>query len=640
MNAIPLEQRALDLLASAPTPIHPKAAKQSGLAIPGGDFGDIGDTAPDKALSCPQSLAASGDTGDKPEHVARFELLEKTNGNRVAGVYWLGVTRDKDGTITGQAAPIWICAPLKVAAMTRDIRGGEWGRLLVFHDRDRREHRWTMPMRMLAGCADGLRAELLAEGLTIATDSRARALLTDYIQRERPKVTARCVTRTGWHGGAFVLPRETLGDTDAEPVLYQAMSVAGAALGKAGSLCGWRDQVAAPCAGNSRLVLAVCAGFAGPCLGLLDMEGGGFHFRGDSGTGKSTALAVAASMYGPKGFAHEWRSTGNGLEGLATLHSDLLLILDEIKQIDPKEAGQAAYLLANGQGKVRAMRDGSSRPVAEWRVMLLSGGEIALADIATQNGGRMHAGQEVRLIDIAADAGAGLGLFERVPPGMSAGAFSDALKAATGEHYGHAGIAFIRGLVADPVKARGALAAMRDDVAGELIPNDSAGQVRRVARRFALLAAAGELATAWGLTGWDTGEATQAARACFATWMQARGTSGNAEPVAMLAQVRAFLSAHGESRCTDWDAHENAPRTHNRIGYFRRGEDGPTYFIESEAFKREVCAGFDVAAVVRALDSIGAIDLPDDGRKTHKKWVPDGRRPRVYVVTPKLWGDE
>ncbi|CEK09175.1 DUF927 domain-containing protein [Legionella hackeliae] len=39
------------------------------------------------------------------------------------------------------------------------------------------------------------------------------------------------------------------------------------------------------------------------------------------------------------------------LEGLASLHNDGLLILDELSQMDPREAGEAAYLLANGQGK-------------------------------------------------------------------------------------------------------------------------------------------------------------------------------------------------------------------------------------------------------------------------------------------------
>ena len=640
MNAaVRLEQRALEMQGAGSKKMRSPSASRSIPAMCVGNIGDAGDSPPDKALTSPQLLNKAGEAGDDPEPVARFELAVKDDNSRVPGVYWVGVTRDKDGTVTGQAAPVWICSPLRVAAMTRDIHGGEWGRLLVFNDRDGREHRWTMPMRMLAGNADGLRGELLAEGLTIATDPRARALLPDYLQRERPEVTARCVTRTGWHGDVFVLPRETIGDTDSEPVLYQAASLGGVPLGQAGTLEGWRENVAACCTGNSRLVLAICAGFAGPCLGLLGMDGGGFHLRGKSSCGKSSALEVAASMFGPKGFKREWRTTGNGLEGLATLHSDLLLILDEIKQIDPKDAGQAAYLLANGQGKVRAARDGTPRAATEWRVLLLSAGELGLADIATQHGGKMHAGQEVRLIDIPADAGAGLGLFESMPEGISPGSFSDALKVATGKHHGHAALVFLRGLVADPAKARGVLAAMREKVARTLTGVEAAGQVRRVAHRFALLAAAGELATAWGLTGWPTGEAERAARTCFLAWIGARGTAGDAEPAAMRNQVRAFLSAHGESRFTDWEAGEQALRTINRAGYRRASANGPTFYIETEVFKRELCAGFDAGTVARALGDTGALEVAGDGRLTHKKRLPDGRNARVYVVTPALWGD-
>jgi len=160
-----------------------------------------------------------------------------------------------------------------------------------------------------------------------------------------------------------------------------------------------------------------------------------------------------------------------------------------------------------------------------------------------------------------------------------------------------------------------------------------------VAQRFALVAAAGELATAYGLTGWGTGEAQRAVAACFAAWLEGRGTTKAAEPMAMLAQVRAFLSAHGESRFTRWDAPADGMRTVNRAGYVRSGADGPTYYVESEVFRAEICAGFDAGAVAKVLAEAGALELGGDGRPTCKKLLPDGRRCRVYVLTPGLWGD-
>ncbi|OZB52908.1 MAG: hypothetical protein B7X38_06665 [Stenotrophomonas sp. 14-69-23] len=616
-----------------------RPARRVPVVVPSRNIGDNWDAAPDGAFTVPSTSETAGTSGDNTGPRARFELLEVCKDGRAPGVYWCDVTRDRDGTITGQSAPVWICSPLKVAAMTRNGQGGEWGRLLVFPDRDGREHRWTMPMRMLGGKDDELRGELLAEGLTITSSGRDRARLTDYIQSEGPQITACCVTRTGWHGDVFVLPRETLGDSEAEPVLFQAAALEGVALGQSGTLDGWREHVAKPCAGNSRLVLSLSAGFAGPCLGLLGMDGGGFHLRGKSSCGKSTALQVAASLFGSQSYVRTWRTTDNALEGLAGLHSDLLLVLDEIGQLAPKHAAQVAYLLGNGQGKARAARDGSPRALPTWRVLFLSAGEIGLSDLVTQSGEKVRAGQEVRVIDLPADAGAGLGLFDHVPGGMAASVFAEALKAAAAKHYGHGLRAFLRALVADPEKSRAELVDMRDKITCELASGDAVGQVRRVAQRFALVAAAGELATAYGLTGWATGEALRAASACFSAWLDGRGTAGESEPAAMLVQVRAFLSAHGESRFTDWHAGHDAPRTINRAGYRRGSSDGPTYYVEREAFRRELCSGFAPSAVAAMLADAGLLEAAGDGRHDKKVRLPDGRNTRVFIILPALWGD-
>ncbi len=203
--------------------------------------------------------------------------------------------------------PVWVCSPLRVTAMTRDAQNGEWGRLLVFADADGNEHRWTCPQSMHAGSGDELRAVLLREGLTITTAPTMRRRVGDYIQREKPDVRACCVSRTGWHGDVFALPRETFGDSDIEPVMFQAATIDGVALGKAGTLAGWTEHVAVPCAGNTRLVMSVCAGLAGPCIGLSGAEGGGIHLRGPSSTGKTTALNVAASVCGNP--VSVWRNT-------------------------------------------------------------------------------------------------------------------------------------------------------------------------------------------------------------------------------------------------------------------------------------------------------------------------------------------
>ena len=75
-----------------------------------------------------------------------------------------------------------------------------------------------------------------------------------------------------------------------------------------------------------------------------------------------------------------WRSTDNALEATAAQHSDCLLILDELAQIDPKTAGECAYMLANEQSKARATCNGAARTRLTWRLLFLSAGELGLAD--------------------------------------------------------------------------------------------------------------------------------------------------------------------------------------------------------------------------------------------------------------------
>lgn len=108
---------------------------------------------------------------------------------------------------------------------------------------------------------------------------------------------------------------------------------------QAGTLESWQENVARYAVGNSRLVLAISAAFAGPLVGPCSAEGGGLHFKGASSTGKSTALHVAGSVWGggdSNGYVRSWRATANGLEGVSMGHCDTLLCLDELSQLAAK----------------------------------------------------------------------------------------------------------------------------------------------------------------------------------------------------------------------------------------------------------------------------------------------------------------
>lgn len=208
------------------------------------------------------------------------------------GVWYFG--QNDSGT---DAPPLWICSKLEITAVTRDAKNESWGRLLEFDDLDGAHHVWAMPMEMLKGDGSEYRGILLSMGLQMSTMQKARNLLTQYIQTAKVDARARCVERTGWHDKVFVLPQRTIGAAE-DRILYQSSMSAPSTFKHRGNLTDWQKHIAAPCAGNSRLVFAICAAFAAPLLHVTGMESGGLHYRGNSSTGKTTALRVAASVWG------------------------------------------------------------------------------------------------------------------------------------------------------------------------------------------------------------------------------------------------------------------------------------------------------------------------------------------------------
>ncbi len=566
------------------------------------------------------------------------------------GVWHFGI--DKDGQ---RKSPVWICSRLEVEARTRDQDGGGWGYYVAFADPLGNVKRWAMPARMLSGDGGEYRATLLNMGLHINTTANARNLLTQYIQTRTPEEFASCTDRIGWHNArAFVLPRETIGD-DAERIVFQSDNAVENTFRSKGTTDQWRERVGALCVGNSRLVFAVACAFAGPLLRPAGMESGGFHYRGDSSSGKTTALKLAASVYGGANFLQRWRSTDNALEAIATQSSDCLLVLDELAQIEPKVAGECAYMLANEQGKARATRTGTPRPRQAWRLLFLSAGELGLADHMAEGMKRTRTGQEVRMADIPADAGVGLGAFENLHGREGGSDFAKHITHQAQAVYGATGRAWLVWLCAHADTLKASIREASTALARQIIPEAASGQVERVGARFALVGAAGELATAAGMTGWPAGESERAARACFNAWLAARGGTGNGEVVAMLRAVRRFLETHGEGRFAMWhrSADDHAPKTLQRAGVRRMlnadgepiknnsqhgaeyGDRMPAtlgenvsfeYFVFAETFRAEMCQGFDYQAVCRALVEHGCL-TPDKGR-------PFDCKPRLPGVGP------
>lgn len=551
----------------------------------------------------------------------------------------------------GSFRNVRISDAMNVPALARDEEGGGWAPVLEFKDRDGQRRQEIIPFRQFLGDgSDGVKT--LADcGLAIEPGRDAIDGLKQFIASARPEKRARLMDATGWHGGAYLFPDGQIGDA-AETLIYRGSRRALGVFASRGKLSDWQGQIAALAVGNARLMFTLCAAFVGPLLKPCDGASTAFHWTGDSSLGKSGSLHAAGSVWGAPALAvHSWRSTDNSLEYVAAQHNDGLLILDELKEVDPKQAGAIAYMLSNAKGKNRAHHAGGLREAITWRIAMLSSGELGLADHLASAGQKTHAGQTVRFVELPADAGAGLGMWtelHHLPDGRS---FTDHLKTAAARHYGTAGRAFVAALAANLADVPALVRRLETRFFESHVPRDAGGQVKRVAGAFALVAAAGELAAEWEVCPWPQRSAFDAAGLMFAEWLKARPTAGNLEEAQILAHVSAVMERNWQARFLDWGRVSEANADLSRmaavpdaLGFRKKAgewsEDNQAFlfYVTRARFAEEfgTKGGFKPKRVAAVLKAKGILKCDPDAT-TLKETLPNGD-PRSYcIIGGKLW---
>lgn len=556
----------------------------------------------------------------------------------------------------GQDSPVKICSWLQVAARTRDPQGDNYGYLLHWLDDDNRHRYWAMPAELLAGDGSEYRRILLSRGMRLSNSVKARQLLSLFIQQMGELATQKAVSVNciGWHHHAYVHPRLTFYPSEhsnnPRMVLQTMHPIEGFI--QQGSSDSWRQHVGRYCLDNPLLIVGVCAALAAPLLHLCGVDGFGLHLDGASSTGKTAALYPALSVWGePNQLRHSWRATANGLEGTALAHNDALLALDEMGEVDPKEAGDVAYMLANGQGKTRAGKYGEMRLPARWRLVFLSTGEVTLESHLASIGKRVvvpahpcahdipfvlniKAGQQVRVIDLSADAGAQMGVFNH-SHGMNAADLADHLKQQSRQHYGSLALDWLRYLTQHSTQVRPVFQNVRPRFLASL-PPEADGQVRRVAEKFALLASACLLAIQAKVLYWPTQSVEAACLSQLNQWILARGGVAANEDQQAIRQVRSFIEQHGESRFTPKQTGYSS-QVRQRAGWL--DTSGPqTLYLFYPTGWREATEGLSPDRAAKALMAAGYL-VPDGNRPQRKVSLPDNTRPRMYCVKGSILDD-
>lgn len=533
------------------------------------------------------------------------------------GVFFIDVQTDKDGK-TYEKPPLRLSDSIELIGRGRDTDGNHY-RIIEWRDcLTKKIQTAALPMAEIGSNWQ----ILLKNGLTVHSGRRKRELLADYLQTNGLHTPYIVTEKCGWQGKAYVLPNgeiiHTANNKQTQRIIYNGDTSQAHAYTVSGSLNAWQNEIARYAAGNSRLLLALGTALAAPLLAITGEQNGGFHIYGDSSDGKTTAALVALSVFGnPQTLKMTWRGTDLGFSNAALARNDGLLVLDEIGEANPKTISKTAYSVINGKSKIQGAKDGGNRISQEWRILLFSTGEYSLNAYMTQTGEKWEAGQAVRLPSIPA---ATLhGIYENLHDFQDGATLSEHLQAATQQQHGAAGRAWIECLAKLPhERVQAAQTAFM-----QTLPSLD-GQARRVAKRFALVAAALELANE--VTGLPQGVGMAGIKQCFDNWFSLNG-AGKQEDRQIIENAVNFMQAYAYSpRFANWNSDFTSD---NHAGYRKTSQtELDEFWIVPKVFEDEILQGKDVLKGCLVLHGIGWL------KKNGNRWkMQRFKNGRFYVLS-------
>ena len=465
----------------------------------------------------------------------------------------------------------------EVLAKTRDEHSENWGRYVRLTDPDGAAHFFVIPAAMLASNGTDLCRLLLSKGAEIpAWTPEFRERLLECVLANDLETTMLCTDKCGWHGNVYVLPDRSICTETDEQVLFQSGLETAHNFADSGSLSGWRESVGKACSGNPVLAFCASAAFAAMTMKFTAAQTAVFHLVGPTSTGKTTAGIVAGSICGggrQNGNTRQWKATLNGLEAVCAQYRDSVLVLDDIEQSGSHVIISFVYLIANEKGASRMTAALRLQRTSEWRLIAISSGEKTLAEHSAWSGTPVRGGAGVRFIEISANQGTVSGIVSDLHGCASSREFVQTIRANALRYYGVPRTEFVKRLqsMEDPGRV------LREKESEFFTANGKSSfteEEERVLSSFASVAAAGELASEFGITGWRPGEATEAARDRFASWQTLRGHAGSHDDKAIIEAIRSSIVAN-QTRFQIGDAATPS----RRLGFFvyRRSDGKLTY---------------------------------------------------------------
>lgn len=279
--------------------------------------------------------------------------------------------------------------PLTIAALVTNLTTGTERIELSFKRGQGPWRSLTVDRKTVASKTEILKLADYGVGVT----SESARLLVEYIaeleQLNYEKIPKkRGVNRCGWYEGKFIpLGNDIIFDgEEGFRTIYNSIKTKGkdsAWKGAAGKIR--QNSIA------GRVALA--ASFASVLVEPLKALPFFVHIWGPSGTGKTVALKLAASVWGDPTEGGLWATfngTEVGFERRAGFLNSLPMLLDELQIVAEKgNFDKILYTLAEGAGRSRGTRNSDVQKIPQWRNVILTTGEMPITN-SHSGGGAMN----------------------------------------------------------------------------------------------------------------------------------------------------------------------------------------------------------------------------------------------------------
>lgn len=425
-----------------------------------------------------------------------------------------------------------------------------------------RWHRATVPRSTIS---DSRKIGALADAGVDVTSINASDMvrwLREWWMANRNALPRREVSgRCGWvRPGVFLRGEESHGGDVGLDVDGGSAAIA-AGFGVRGDPDEWHALIDDQVAHRPLLLLALYASIAAPLLEIVRAPGFIVDWSGPSGRGKSTAMELAASVWGsPDALIQPWdtASTVAPQENAAFLRH-LPLLMDDTKRAAGRERviSDMLYAIPDGRERSRGRKQGGTREPRRWRTIMLSTGEQQITSYAEGN-----AGAKRRALCL------------KGPPMGSisdeAAAAVRRIKTVCADSHGHAGAAFVDALCSsDPEAVRVRFAKLTAEYESRGVGSTD----RSFGQAIAAIELASEIAARCGAIVVEAGDRLAA---IDVAWRAAvAGGADSDEPLAALLELWSWCAANS-ARMYDMGtpAPQRLPPTMGWAGAWSFASDG------------------------------------------------------------------